>query len=451
MKKVFALSALCALLTVTPAPSFSAETVERLTLKEAIRTALMRNNLVKAAGYTADASERGIDIARSRYYPGIFFEETFAASNAPTQTFMMKLDQARFSQGDFQISNLNHPASHHNFKTALTLQQPIYDPATSPLRELAQKDADKGRLESNVIKQEIAFQTFRQYLEVQKATAQLSATEQALTDARENLRLANVRNEAGLGLRSDQLRARTHLAGVEQRHISVQNDLILAQLQLANFLGLPEGSRAEVSEPTIMLAVAASEQELTATARDERTDLQLSRTDLDKTESAGKLARSAYLPSLSAFASYQMDAKNSPLGNDNDAWIAGASLKWQLFDGFKRYGERRQAEAHHAAAREMLADRTRQSAYQVTESILRHKESGKRLEVARHAVADAEETVRLLSRRFENSLATMVELLDAQTALFQVRANLVETEVGYALAAGRVYHSAGIFLKEITK
>ncbi|MFA7062159.1 MAG: TolC family protein, partial [Pedobacter sp.] len=59
--------------------------------------------------------------------------------------------------------------------------------------------------------------------------------------------------------------------------------------------------------------------------------------------------------------------------------------------------------------------------------------------------------VRLLSRRFENSLATMVELLDAQTALNQTRVNLVDTEANYALADARVYYTAGIFLKEIMK
>ena len=54
-------------------------------------------------------------------------------------------------------------------------------------------------------------------------------------------------------------------------------------------------------------------------------------------------------------------------------------------------------------------------------------------------------------RIFENSLATMVELLDAQTALNQIRANLVETETSYALASGRVHYVAGIFLKEMLK
>jgi outer membrane protein TolC len=82
---------------------------------------------------------------------------------------------------------------------------------------------------------------------------------------------------------------------------------------------------------------------------------------------------------------------------------------------------------------------------------MRREEMGKRLEVVRHSLDDAEETVRLLSKRFDNSLATMVELLDAQTVLNQVRAGLVESEANYTLAGGNIYYTAGILLKEMLK
>jgi len=48
-------------------------------------------------------------------------------------------------------------------------------------------------------------------------------------------------------------------------------------------------------------------------------------------------------------------------------------------------------------------------------------------------------------------LSTMVELLDAQTVLDQVRANLVETEADYALAGGRIQYMSGTFVKEMLK
>jgi hypothetical protein len=45
----------------------------------------------------------------------------------------------------------------------------------------------------------------------------------------------------------------------------------------------------------------------------------------------------------------------------------------------------------------------------------------------------------------------MAELLDAQSALNQARASLVESEANHALAGGQVYYSSGIFLKEMNK
>jgi len=154
---------------------------------------------------------------------------------------------------------------------------------------------------------------------------------------------------------------------------------------------------------------------------------------------------------VDAVASYQTNSRDVPFGSDNDAWMAGVNLKWHLFDGFRTNHERDRAAAGRSSAAQMLEGMTKDIKFQVQESFLRREEMGKRLEVARHALLDAEETVRLLSKRFENSMATMVELLDAQTALNQARSNLADTEANYVLAGGRVYHAAGIFLKEMLK
>ena len=452
MKRVIILLTLCLLAAAHAATATPQEAaVRRMTLKEAVATALEQNTLIKAAGHSAEAASQGAGIASSRYYPGIFLEETLVASNAPTQTFMMKLDQGRFSQDDFLINNLNHPSAHHDFKTALTIQQPLYNPSTGPLHAMALKDAEKGALELEGTRQGIAFQVFRTYLEAQKAAAQCTSAEQAMNEARENMRLATVRSGAGTGLKSDELRARTHLAAIESQLITASNNLVLAQMRLAMVVGIKNPDRVEPAEPFIGLAGPFQAAELTAAAFENRTDLRQARTELEKSAAAVTLARSAYLPSAGAFATYQMNAEQTPFGSDNDAWSAGISLKWQLFDGFRRCREQDRATAGRSAAAEMLEQSVKEATYQVQESLLRRAEMEKRREVARHALLDAEETVRLLSRRFENSLATMAELLDAQSALNQTRASLVESEANHALAGGQVYYTSGIFLKEMTK
>lgn len=440
-----------ALLFLSASYAAAAPSIQSLTLKEAISMALENNNLIKAAGYRAKAAQQGISITGSHYYPQLFFEETFAASNAPTQTFMMKLDEGRFTQNDFNISNLNHPGVWHDFKSALTLQQTIYNPSLAPARDIAAKDSEKELIGVDAVKQDVAFQVLRIYLDVQRSEARFKAAEKAVTEAKEHRRLASVRTIAGTGLRSDELRARTHLSSAEQQLITALNDQILAKMQLAITVGLKDGEKAEIAETLARLARPAQPEELIKEALENRADLRQTRVELEKAESSLKLVRSGYLPSLNAFASYQLNAKEVPFGSDNDSWMGGVSLKWNLFEGFRTNRERDRAVAGHSAVAQMLEAKTRDIKYQVQESFLRREEMGKRLEVARHALLDAEETVRLLSRRFENSLATMVELLDAQSALNQARANLVDTEANYALAGGQVYYAAGIFLKEMLK
>ena len=342
--------------------SFHTATAEptALSLREAISMAMEKNHLVRAAGFRASAARQGIGIAGSRYYPDILFEETFAASNAPTRTFMMKLDQGRFTQNDFQINNLNNPADHHDFRTVLSIRQPLYSPSTAPLRELAMKDADSESLGHEVTRQDIAFLVFRTWLETRKAAAHLKSAEQAIGEANENRRLAGVRSKSGVGLRSDELRAQTHLASVKQQLITTRNNLVLARMRLADIAGLEDGTEAEINKQVNVLPVSLSVGELTKAALESRSDLGQLRSGVEKGDAAIKLAKSAYLPTLEAVASYQMNAQNTPFGSDNDAWQAGVNLSWQVFDGFRRRHQRDQAVAVRSAATETLAGRERE-------------------------------------------------------------------------------------------
>ena len=428
-----------------------AETV-KLSLKDALNLALENNNQIKAANFSAHAAQQGIATANSRYLPAILFEEAFVASNSPSSAFMMKLDEGRFNPAEFaNPDSINHPSTRHDFKTAVSIQQALFVPSLSPLKEIAVKDAKKSELEREAVRQRIAFQVFYTYLEVQKADAHRTAVDRAVADARENMRLATVRTTNGVGLRSDELRSRTHLSTVEQQLITAQNNMTLTRLKLALLIGLPDDATYEISGFSEQITVPAMSDQIISEALLNRVEIRQSHTDLEKTGAALALAKAEYLPTVGAFASYQLNAKDAPFSSDNDAWTAGVSLKWNIFDGFRRNSERTRALSWESAAREMLESTTKEVTYQLRESYLRRAEADKRLEVVRHSVADAEETVRLLSKRYENSLATMVELLDAQTALNQARASLIESGADQALAGGRVYVMTGTFMKEMLK
>jgi outer membrane protein TolC len=314
---------------------------------------------------------------------------------------------------------------------------------------VAKHGAEQQEALTEQSRQIIGFQIFQLYLEVQKAHAFLGATEKALEEARESRRQAGVRTAAGLGLKSDELRAATHLAGMEQQKISAANNLTLVRMQLALATGGQPGDEIDAGEPVQLKRPDQELNGLINLARQERRDLHAAERGKEQADAALLQVKAGFLPVVGAFGSWQMNDKATPFGRDHDSWMAGVSLRWNLFDGFRTCYGTAQTQATQSAATERLEQTRKEVSYQVHEAWLRRIEAEKRREVAGSAVDAADETVRLLAKRFDNALASMVELLDAQSALNQARANLVESEANVMLAAGRLYQVAGIFLKEV--
>ncbi|ACD97171.1 TolC family protein [Trichlorobacter lovleyi] len=444
--KQIIISGLILLLSGTGA---QAAEMQRVTLHEAIAKGLERNNEARSARFQAESVRSGATAASLHYLPSVTVEEAWSRSDLPVSTFMMKLNQGRFTNQDFDAAKLNNPAPVSDFRTVVSVEQPILVPAAWAAHKAAQRGAERQEAISEQARQQIAFQIFQHYLEVQKAHAQLQASAKALDEARESRRQATVRTAAGLGLKSDELRAATQLAAMEQYHISAANNLTLARMRLALATGGQPGDELDVAEP---VQLKRSEQELSgliSTAQRERRDLQASERGKEQADAALLQARSGFLPTVGAVGAWQMNDANSAFARDHDAWMVGVSLRWNIFDGFRTWHGSGQARASRAAAVEQLEQVRKEVSYQVHEAWLRRIEAEKRREVASAAVAAADEAARLLAKRFDNALATMVELLDAQSALNQARANLVESDANLMLATGRLYHSAGIFLKEV--
>lgn len=427
----------------------SAANLTQLTLGEAIARGLERNNLRRAAQFQADAARSGASAASLHYLPSLTVEESWTRSNVPVNTFMMKLNQGRFTNNDFMVDRLNNPSPVSDFRSAVTVEQPLLVPAAWAAQRAATRGAERQEALSSQAREQIAFQIFQQYLEVNKAKAHLQAAEKAVDEARESRRQAVVRTKAGMGLKSDELRAETHLAAMEQHAISAANTLVLARMQLALVSGGENGDEVDTNDTLTIKAPEQRPESLVATALLQRQDLRAAERSKEQADAAVLQTRSGFLPTIGAIASWQMNDPNRPLGREHDSWMAGISLRWNLFDGFRTWHASNQASATRAAAAEMLTQTRKEVGYQVHEAWLRYQEAEKRLLVARNAVASAEETTRILAKRFDNALATMLELLDAQSALHQARANLVESNASLLLATGRVYYAAGVFLKEV--
>ena len=285
----------------------------------------------------------------------------------------------------------------------------------------------------------------RAYLQVATAKEYLSAVKSGLKDAAEHLRIAEALERNGVGLYADVLRAKTAVTGAEQRMVTAEKNLTLAKRALGMLLGSDEGldvvdERADFS-PTHIQSFA----ELTAMRKDIRA-MEL------RYENAGnnvRMAQSRYLPNLGIRATYQLNDHNNIFGTEGESWWLMGVLRWDLFDGAGREYEYSKARYKQHEAKAQLAGLKSMVSFKITEASLAVEEARKIRDLARSALATAEEGKKLVESRYTNSLSPLVDLLDVQTSLDGARAGVVAKENEYQLAIIRLHYEAGTILQTL--
>lgn len=416
----------------------------RLSLKEAVQIALEQNDMVRAEAMGLEAAEKGVDEARSNLLPKVIFEERFLRTDNPAYVFSTAINQGRFSSGDLQGApdSFNNPDAVNDFETSLMLEQAVFSRKAFLGLDMA-RTASMGRaMEYERRREEVAFKVYKAYLGALSASAFLEAAESAEKNAEEHLRLAGVREQTGVGLASDRLRAGVALGEARMNLIKVRNDLEIAKRGLALAMGMEE----PVMPADVIPKFEAESVDAFLASVDSRSDILAMEKMLDNAGNNVKLAEAEFIPELALFGGVQANDRNIPLGTDGTSYRVGAALRWELFSGFGSSARRAGAIAEKNKTIRMLEGMKKEARFRVREAWLRAAEAAEARQLAEEALASAEEGTRLIRVRYENGLSTMVALLDSQTALNRARADVVRTRMAVYEADGVLRFMAGNLL-----
>jgi outer membrane protein len=433
-------------LVVAAVSPVSVRAMDTVDFPQAVARALGGNPSLAAIGLEYAAGTQDVRTARGAFLPGLTFEHRFVRTNLPAEAFALKLNEGKLTAEDFQdVNNFNDPALRNDFITSFTLEQPLFVPGLYMGYKMAKAEAEAKRLEYSRAKEETVFRVLSAYLDVLTAKAFLAVAEQELSDAVEHQRLAETAETAGTGLSSDVLRAKVSVAAAEGGKVTAENRLELAQRGLGVAMGEKEPEPVDVSGPPPGFPDPGTLEALQAAAR-KRADLRAVSVRVENAGNNEALRKTEYLPTVGLLGAYQLDAEDGPLEVDNRSWKVGVGLKWNLFDGLRRESgvskaalERRKAEEYYRAERD-------RAMFQVTQAYLGIREAQRRVEIARAAAASAQEGVRQVRARYENQLGRMIDVLDAQSALNQVRADAVRAENDLVHARARLMYVSGTLL-----
>jgi outer membrane protein len=418
---------------------------QRLSLSEAVARALEHNPdlAIDAPGQEAARSE--FKAAKAGYLPRIDFEQSYLAGDNPVFVFGTLLTQRQFTVGNFALPALNNPEPIDNLQTRATLQQNIWDfGRTRARREQAQQGVNMADQLHEAHIRQVLLSVFDSYYSASLAGDALETAKLALSSAEAIENQAKARVESGIAVEADLLRSRVYLASAKQQEIQALGQLETAHAQLNRLMGNPLGDPVGATAPLTIKPVALpSEEFLLAEQKQRRPDYQTLLAELRQAELAVNSHSKERLPVLAGYTTWEMD--NPSFSNYGGAnWAAGITLRWNLFAGGSDAAQLDAARQRLEQKKRQLAAMESAMALEVRRALIQYRAAEQQVLAAQAAEAQSEEGFRILRNRYDAGLATMTDLLSAESSRSGARTNLSQAVYRQRLSYAQVEYAAGL-------
>jgi outer membrane protein TolC len=217
---------------------------------------------------------------------------------------------------------------------------------------------------------------------------------------------------------------------------------------LATAMGLPATTPYDVGELPAELPLdfaSKAVEDLIAQAQVVRPDLAAARLEAERADVKIKSARSAGLPSLVASAdanrSYYQPSTFSKYG---DSWSVRLGLRIPIFTGFDVKNRVQKAKDDAEVAVAQADSLEQQVILQVWTSYYGLQTATQLVKTSRDLLKSAEQSERVALGRYQEGVGTIIDLLTAQAALADARAQEILARSSWFYALAQLAHDVGV-------
>jgi outer membrane protein TolC len=410
-----------------------AQETKALTLTEAIELGLKNSNQLKsneakileATANIKEAEERKLpeaSIGGSYLYlpvhPTIDLKTSSNNSGGPS------VSQAMYGTANVSLPLYNAGKIKYGIESAKLLEQAV------------KLDAENDRASVILNITSACINLYKAYTAIGLVKENLQQSEQRVKD------LTNLEKN-GLLARNDLLKAELQSSNIELTLLDAESNYKVASVNMNIMMGLPEQTilipdKSGLSLPTSVKTIDEYEQD----AIQNRKDMAAVNFKKKNADLSLKTIKADKYPSISLTGGY-VAADIPKFLSVYNAVNIGVGVKYNIASLWKNKSKIQQAEARIqqiTVSESMLNDNIR---LQINEAYQGYLVSVKKIQVYEKAVNQATENYRITKNKYDNTLATTTELLDADVALLQSKLRVTNAKADSFIAYNRLLQTAG--------
>lgn len=442
-----------------------AESPSVFTLDEAIKYALNNNKSILASKEGVKSAEAGKMIAGGSFLPQINASGSYTRLDKTASLDMAfpkygTLQMPVYDNSDnvigytivpgvigadtfnIQMSQLN------NYVTQLSVQQPIFtwgkiinayqisNLNLNATRESYRKD--KNELILNVTKSFYGILVLQELVKV---------TEESYKQVERHIGVIEKRYNSGLASKFDLLRGKVQLANMKPHVLKVTNGLEIAKDGFKLLLGLPQDKTIELTGElkydSAGIDQTFSLEEATTFAHSNRPEIKSLYMQKEMAKKALTITRTSNLPNIVFVGNYYYEKPLNLTNEWGNTWNVTLAATMPIFTGFSNLGKMKQAKSQLSQAEYGLKLLKEAVEMEVKSGHMALEEAKKLLESQKENVTQAEEALKIIEQKYENGLATNLEVMDTQLALTQAKTNWLQALSDYLTAKASLAKAIG--------
>jgi len=418
-------------------PASAAGPAQRsMSLDECVALALQQNPDVRTKDAEVAQAEAVKGGAAGRFGPRLHVDASFQQWNGP---FDIAVSLGTGAPANFPVRSAFTYLASVSLIQPLSGLWPIYE--NYKLRDLG---IDVATVHRQATRRDVAFQVTEAYLRTVE-TARLSEVAAASVDQlNAQLKESQSLYANGVVSQTDVLRAQVAVANARQRVIQLRGQQTIARANLAAAMGMPAGTAIEPQPlsgdppPPAVMTIDEAEQRAIAG----RVELRAIDKQLEQADKEVHGAQARLLPDINIVGNYSHNGGSEFV--QPDAAYVGATASWDVWDWgttLNGIGEAKARTAQVLAARTKVDQTVR---LDVRQAYVDVETTADGMDVAKTAVAAAEENYRLITKRYEAASATAFDLIDAEALLTQARGQMQTSLYDYMIAGAALDRAMGI-------
>ena len=403
------------------------------TLDEAWAAVVGTHRQVEAAGAVRDAAGFEVAEARAARLPRVGFSSGYSRVDTAPGFSLGGLTTGPVFAGDDFVS------------AGAQVSIPLFTSgAVSAGIDAAQFGSRAAEEQLSTVVQDVKLGVAERYVDVLRAERAVAVARSYVASLATHTEDARNRFEVGDVPQNDYLAAAVTLADAEQRLLQATNGLDNARAAYNRFMGRPLSNTVSL-EPALdidnLLPTGANLEQLIDMAASRRHELSALDAQANALRRQADSVRASARPQLALTGGYTY-FENEFL-TDDEFWMAGVSLTWNLFDGGRARKRSDAIERRAAAVGHNRADLQSMIALQVRKAWNDRSEAENRFAVAERAVEQSSENLRVVRNRYQAGASTNTEVLDAEALREQALSNLDNARFEVELARLRLARAVG--------